>query len=162
MGRLSRFKGMMYGGVVLALMLGVSSCSDEQSGQTSEEARPAPEEATREVTKVVTVAEAPKPTREAPPTRQAPAPPTSRTPSAEAPAAQEESPEDVLALQYRLINAGDYEGAYALFAEQSKQIVSPDQYRAYFESSAPYSITDYSFPSVDAQGDTASVEADRH
>jgi hypothetical protein len=30
------------------------------------------------------------------------------------------APEDVLALQYRLINAGDYEDAYGLFAERSK------------------------------------------
>lgn len=158
MVRLLRFRGVACGGLMLALMFVSSSCSDEQSGQTSEEARPAPEEETREVTKVVTVAEAPKPSRDAP-TRQAPTPPTSESSSAEVPAAQEESPEDVLALQYRLINEGDYDGAYALFAQQSKQIVSPDQYRTYFESNSPYFITDYSFPSALAQGDTANVEA---
>lgn len=144
----------------MALMFVSSSCIDEQGGPNGEDARLATEEVTREVTKTVTVAEAPEPTQDAPP---APAPSSSEsTPpaaSVEAPAAQEESPEDVLALQYRLINAGDYESAYALFDEQSKQLVSPEQYRAYFESNAPYSITDYSFPSVDAQGDTATVEA---
>ncbi|MDP9488472.1 MAG: hypothetical protein M3Q49_22260 [Actinomycetota bacterium] len=166
MRRLLRFRGVTYGGVMLALMFLASSCSDEQgdtSGGSKEEAKPVPKEVTKEVTKMVTVAEAPKPTRDAPPTRQAPAPaPGGADPPAapaEAPAAQEESPEDALALQYRLINAGDYEGAYALFSEQSKQLVSPGQYRTYFESNAPYSITDYSFPSVDAQGDAATVEA---
>ena len=154
---------MVRGVVMFLLAFTVFSCSTEQEESASEEARPAPEAAPREVTKVVTVAEAPNPAREAPPTRQAPAPsPSEAAPPAaptEASASQAESPEDVLALQYRLINAGDYEGAYALFAGQSKQIVSPNQYRAYFQSNAPYSITDYSFPSVDVQGDAASVEA---
>ena len=75
-------------------------------------------------------------------------------------AAQEGSPEEVLALQYRLINAGDYEGAYALFDDESKLLITPEQYTSYFESNAPYSITDYSFLSVDNRGDEASVEAE--
>jgi hypothetical protein len=84
-----------------------------------------------------------------------------RRPGGETDAAQDGgSPEDVLALQYRLINAGDYEGAYALFAEQSKQLISPGQYRAFFEANAPYSVTDYSFPSVDVRGDAATVGAE--
>jgi len=93
-----------------------------------------------------------------------PAPPetTRATPSSgetETAATQEEAPEDVLATQYRLINAGDYEGAYALFAEGSKQVVSAEQYRAFFEANAPYSVTDYSFTTVDVVGDTAIVVA---
>jgi hypothetical protein len=68
-------------------------------------------------------------------------------------------PEDVLALQYRLINAGDYEGAYELFAERSKGVISLEQYRAFFETNSPYSVTDYSFPSVDVRGDAATVGA---
>ena len=140
---------------MLALMIVASSCSDEQGGSGGEDASPE----TREVTRTVTVAEAPRegnpPTSR--PEREAPAPSAEQAPVEAAVA--EESPEDVLDLQYRLINAGDYEGAYALFAERSKALVSPDQYRAYFESNAPYSITDYSFPSAVAQGDSATVEA---
>lgn len=140
---------------MLALMFLASSCSDEQNGSTGEEARPE----TREVTRTVTVAQAPE---ESEPSvseseREARAPSAEQAPDGEAVA--EDSPEDVLDFQYRLINAGDYEGAYTLFAERSKQLVSPEQYRAYFESNAPYSITDYSFPSVVDQGDSAIVEA---
>src|SRR4028118_148153 len=58
---------------------------------------------------------------------------------------QEQSPEDVLALQYEYINSGDFEEAYALFAGQSQREVSLEQYRAIFEANAPYSVTDYSF-----------------
>lgn len=159
MGRLLRFKNVMYAGVMLSLVLAASSCSDEQSGTNGEDAAPE----VREVTRTVTVAEKPEgneppasePGREAP--VQPAAPPAEQSPAESA--AAEESPEDVLALQYRLINAGDYDGAYALFDEQSKQLVSPEQYRAYFDSNAPYLITDYSFPSVNPQGDSAVVEA---
>ncbi len=66
---------------------------------------------------------------------------------------------DVLALQYQYINAGDYESAYALFDETSKQEISLEQYKAFFEANAPYSLTDYSFPSASVQGDTGTVEA---
>ena len=159
MGRLLRFRGVVYGGVLLALMSVASSCSDEQGGTVGEDARPE----AREVTRTVTVAETPRgdklPASE--PGREAPAPVTA-PPAEQAlaePVAAGESPEDVLALQYRLINAGDYDGAYALFAEQSKALVSPEQYGTYFRLNAPYSITDYSFPSVVAQGDAATVEA---
>ena len=154
---------LLRGGLLALLVFASLSCSTDQGDPSGEEARPAPEEVTREVTKVVTVAEAPKPTQDAPPAKQAPTPSSSgSTPPAapaEAPATQEESPEDVLALQYRLINAGDYEGAYALFADQSKQIVSPEQYRAFFEANAPYAVSDYSFPSVDVRGDAATIGA---
>jgi hypothetical protein len=51
---------------------------------------------------------------------------------------QEQPPEDVLALQYEYINNGDFEEAYALFAEQSRREVSLAQYRAFFEANAPY------------------------
>jgi hypothetical protein len=61
------------------------------------------------------------------------------------------SPEDALALQYRLINAGDWEGAYALFAEQSKQLILPGRYRAFFEANVPHSVTDQSFPSAEVR-----------
>jgi micrococcal nuclease len=70
------------------------------------------------------------------------------------------SPEDVLASQYRHINAGHYGQAYDLFDDQSQQLISQEQYEAYFASSAPYEITSYSFSSVQSQGDSASVVAD--
>jgi hypothetical protein len=71
---------------------------------------------------------------------------------------QEQAPEDVLAAQYEYINSADYENAYALFAEQSQQLVSLEQYSAFFEANAPYLVSDYSFPSVQVQGETATVE----
>lgn len=70
-----------------------------------------------------------------------------------------QSPEDVLTSQYEFINAGDYESAYALFDEGSKRAATLEQYKAFFEANAPYSVTGYSFPSVEEQGDTATVEA---
>src|ERR687896_27912 len=73
---------------------------------------------------------------------------------------QEQSPEDVLALQYEYINNGDFEEAYALFAEQSRREVSLAQYRAFFEDNAPYSVTDYSFSPERVRGDSASVDAE--
>jgi micrococcal nuclease len=71
-----------------------------------------------------------------------------------------QSPEEVLASQYQHINAGDYEAAYELFDNRSQQLVSLEQYRAYFVSVAPYEITSYSFASEQVQGDTASLVVD--
>ena len=72
----------------------------------------------------------------------------------------EESPEDVLALQYEYINAGDFEEAYLLFAERSRREVSLARYRTFFEDNAPYSVTDYSFSPPEIEGDSASLEAE--
>ena len=77
-----------------------------------------------------------------------------------APATAGPAPDEVLASQYRHINSGDYGAAYDLFDERSRGLVSLKQYKAYFASTAPYEITGYSFPSVRAQGDEASVVAD--
>ena len=71
----------------------------------------------------------------------------------------EDSPEDVLALQYEYINRGDYERAYSLFAERSQREVSLARYRKFFEDNAPYSVTDYSFSPAEIEGDSASVDA---
>jgi hypothetical protein len=73
---------------------------------------------------------------------------------------QEQPPKDVLALQYEYINGGDFEEAYALFAEQTRREVSLAQYRAFFEDNAPYSVTDYSLVPVRVRGDSASVNAE--
>jgi len=73
---------------------------------------------------------------------------------------QAQSPKDVLASQYRYINEGNYGMAYDLFASRSQQLVSLEQYNAYFASVAPYKIESHSFPDVRVQGDTASVVVD--
>jgi hypothetical protein len=85
---------------------------------------------------------------------------TSETTAAEATTVADQAPEEVLASQYELVNAGDYGAAYALFDEGSQQLVSAEQYGAYFESLAPYEITSYSFSSVQVQGETATLAVD--
>lgn len=75
--------------------------------------------------------------------------------SAEAP--EEIPPEDILALQYEYVTMAAFDEAYALFADQSQQLVSPEQYKAFFENVGPYGTKNYSFPSVQVQGDTATV-----
>ena len=156
-GRLVRFRVLVCVGLLVAVVFALSSCSTEQGGPTNgEDAEPPTREVTREVTKMVTVAEAPEDEENA---ASPPSTPPADRPD-ERPATQQGSPEEVLALQYRLINAGDYEGAYALFDDRSKLLITPEQYAAYFEANAPYAITDYSFLSVDDRGDDASVEAE--
>jgi len=73
---------------------------------------------------------------------------------------EEGSTEEVLALQYEYINRGDFEQAYSLFAQRSRREVSLEQYRAFFEENAPYSVTDYLFSSVRIEGDSATVDAE--
>lgn len=126
------------------LVLAIGCGGGEQEG---EQQRP-PETVTEEVTRVVTVEETVPTTVE-----------RTEAKAEDDAATLEEAPEETVALQYQHINAGDYEAAYALFDDGSKQLVSPEQYRAFFESNAPYSLTDYSFPSVSVQGEEATVEA---
>ena len=85
---------------------------------------------------------------------------TPETTAEEATTVADQAPEEVLASQYELINAGDYEAAYALFDVGSQQLVSPEQYGAYFASLAPYEITSYSFSSVQVEGETAILVVD--
>ena len=66
----------------------------------------------------------------------------------------------MLASQYRHITSGDYEAAYDLFDDGSRELVSLGEYSAFFESASPYEIANYSFPSVRVQRDEASVVAD--
>ena len=82
------------------------------------------------------------------------------TTAAEATTGAAQAPEEVLASQYELVNASDYGAAYALFDIRSKQLVSQEQYGAYFESLGSYEITSYSFSSVQVQGETATVVVD--
>lgn len=70
------------------------------------------------------------------------------------------APREVLASQYRHVNAGDYGAAYDLFDDQSQRLVSSEQYSAYFASVAPYEITSYTFSSAQIEDDTASLGVD--
>ncbi len=127
--------------VLLALLAGCGNQTDDNAKETGE-GGPAKEE-TRFVTQMVTVEE------------------TAPSDTADEPAeSQGQSPEDFLALQYEYINRGDFEEAYALFAGQSQREVSLEQYRAFFEANAPYSVTDYSFSPAQIQGDSATVDAE--
>ena len=143
--------------IVLALVLAVGGC-----------APPAPEakgtkEAQRSEVASKDGASKPKPSgQEAGPdndgeTREASAPdePDNDSEKADSPA-----PEEVLASQYEHINSGDYRAAYDLFDGQSRVLISPEQYEAYFAAAATYEITDYSFPTVEVQRDEASVVVD--
>ncbi|MDQ4129084.1 MAG: DUF4352 domain-containing protein [Actinomycetota bacterium] len=78
----------------------------------------------------------------------------------EATTVTEQGPDEVLASQYELINAGDYGAAYALFDAASQRLVSAEQYGAYFASLAPYEITSYSFSTVREQEETAILVVD--
>ena len=126
--------------VLLALLAGCGNETDDNAKKTGE-GDPAKEE-TRFVTQMVTVEKT-----------------VSSGTTDESAESQDRLPEDVLALQYEYINRGDFEQAYSLFAGQSQREVSLEQYEAFFEANAPYSVTDYSFPSVQTQGDSATVEA---
>jgi hypothetical protein len=70
-------------------------------------------------------------------------------------------PEEILALQYEYSNMRAYEQAYELHAQESKDRVSRELYVSTLEQSdrkEPYAITDYSFPSVQVNGDRATIE----
>ena len=122
--------------VLLCFMsMGMVACGTTESGQVEEE----PRVITRTVTETV-------------------AQPEEAAPSEED-SSEQASPEETLELQYQYINSGEYEQAYELFTDDSKAAVTLEQYEAYFEATAPYEITDYSFPSVQVDGDTGSVEA---
>lgn len=76
------------------------------------------------------------------------------------PAFSGSAPKEILASQYRHVNAGDYGAAYDLFDDQSQRLVSSKQYSAYFASEAPYEIESSSFSSVEIQGKAASLDVD--
>jgi len=66
-------------------------------------------------------------------------------------------PEEILALQYEYANMYAWDQAYDLFAQQSKDQVTPEEYAKY-QNASTLSITDYAFPSVEVQGNTATVD----
>ncbi len=131
---LAVFSVALFGGCTGSV---ISDEQSEENGPTNEE--------TRVVTEMVTVLET--------------VPSEAAGEVKEPGAAEGDSPEDTLALQYEHINGGNFESAYSLFAQQSQQEVSLEQYRAFFESNAPYSVTDYSFSPAQVRGNSASVDA---
>lgn len=137
----------LWAGLAMAILL--AGCGgQEQAGQEGQS--PSPQDTT-----VEQAADSPEQTEATETTVEA----ISET-TEESNASQERPPEDVLALQYEYINRGDFDSAYSLFAEQSRQEVSLEQYRAFFETNAPYSLSDYSFSSTQTQDDSATVEAE--
>lgn len=64
---------------------------------------------------------------------------------------------DVLYLQYEHINEGDYDDAYALFADRSQQSVSLEQYEAFFKDRPGYALDPYNVTNVDLQSDDAAT-----
>jgi len=67
-------------------------------------------------------------------------------------------PEEVLALQYEYTNMQSWDLAYDLFAERTEGSVSEELYTRVNTDDVPSTITEYSFPSVEVQGDNASIE----
>jgi hypothetical protein len=68
-------------------------------------------------------------------------------------------PEEILALQYELGNMYEWEEAYDLFAQESQDRVSRGQYVSFWEGTEDNAVTDYAFPSIEVEGDHASVES---
>jgi hypothetical protein len=66
-------------------------------------------------------------------------------------------PEEILALQYEFGNMSEWEEAYNLFTQESKELVSLEQYRSYFEEGPPFATVAYAFPSVSIEGDRATI-----
>ena len=145
--------------MVLPVPLLADCGGNEASEDPKESEKPGlAKEETRLVTLIVTVEEpAPSKTSKEQDMVVEPTPP--KIPKEKQGSRQEGSPEDVLALQDEYINRGNFQSAYSLFAYQSRQEASLNRYRAFFEANAPYSVTDYSFPSVRVQGNSASVDA---
>jgi hypothetical protein len=77
-------------------------------------------------------------------------------------APQEPRPEEVLALQYEYVNMIAYEQAYELFAQETKDKLPEQVYesvdREYGEQYGATAKTEYSFPSIEVQGDRATIE----
>lgn len=80
---------------------------------------------------------------------------TSRTQSGSPSGTQ--SPEETLALQYEHVNQEGYRSAYELFADQSQQRVSFEQYRSFFEDLGFYRTEDPLFLSTRVNEDRATV-----
>lgn len=153
---------MLVVGLLFALMGFAAGCGgpgseDEPSGDSAEQER-ALEEAQREVTEARQEAEEAR--REAEEIReQAEAGEASTQENAvSGDEVTELSPSETLGLQYELLNAGRYDEAYDLFAEQSQRLVSRELYSDFFAPT--YEVSEYSVTSEQISGETATVQAD--
>ena len=74
-------------------------------------------------------------------------------------------PEEIYALQMEYYNMADYERAYELFAQETKARVSEQVFTSENqqddEKYGGYSFTKYSFPSVEIEGDHATMQVVR-
>jgi hypothetical protein len=67
-------------------------------------------------------------------------------------------PEEIVALLYEYSNMTNREGEYALYSQSSKDKVPLEQYKATLKQDVSMSVTDYVFPSVEVEGDHATIE----
>jgi hypothetical protein len=66
---------------------------------------------------------------------------------------------EMLDKYYRNINQGDYDEVYALFADRSQQIISLEEYEAWYKTRPGYSLDPYKILEIDVQSDDrATVE----
>ncbi len=79
--------------------------------------------------------------------------------SAEETSAAEVPPEETLALYYDYQNVYAWAEAYELLSSRSKERVSSEQYVEFWTAAPDFTIN-YSFPSVEVQGDGAAVVVD--
>ena len=68
------------------------------------------------------------------------------------------SPEEVLALQYEYLNMQAWDLAYGLFAERTEELITEARYTEVNEQEVSNVITQYSFPSVEVEGNNATIE----
>ena len=67
-------------------------------------------------------------------------------------------PEEVLALGYEYTNMQSWDLSYDLYADGSEDSVSEELFTRVNTEEKAYSIIEYSFPSVEVQGDNATIE----
>jgi len=66
-------------------------------------------------------------------------------------------PDEILALQYEYANMAAWDEAYALYADESKALVSEEQFTEVQAGGPQPAISEYAFPSVEVNGDSASI-----
>ena len=74
-------------------------------------------------------------------------------------------PQEILALQYEYYNMGEYERDYELYTQESKDRVSEQLYvssiRQQDQKDGGFTLPKYSFPSVEIEGDHATMQVVR-
>lgn len=152
-------KRMLITSLLFAITFFVVSCgsseTEESSGDSSSNDSAEQEQALREAQRELSVAleEAEAARQEAEDDQQ-----VAEDSSIEEEESTDLSPTETLEVQWQFLNAGQYEESYNLFAEQSQQLISLENYSTSY--SPTYEISDYEFFSESIQGDTATVEAE--